>query len=142
MFDNLSSAFDDVSPFTFSNNSVFDPVSSFTVSNNSVFEDASLVFDNLSSALDDWSALMSSAGPSILPSNSRHSNSIAPPCAVAMTGCGVTLIHCLIPCGFGGTVAGSAVSAPTRPASYKQDLLTILVVRPTSQLSTPLVVIE
>ena len=85
-FDDVSFAFDDVSPLTLD-------VSPSTLDVSSVLNDVSPLtlslspsLDDLSSSFDDLSLRMSLACPSIFPSNSCRSASIALLCEVVVSG--------------------------------------------------------
>ena len=92
-FDDVSFAFDDVSPLTLDVSpstldvsSVFNDVSLLTLSLSPSLDDLSSSFDDLSSSFDDLSLRMSLACPSIFPSNSCRSASIALLCEVVVSG--------------------------------------------------------
>ena len=162
-FDDVSLAFDDVSPSTFDVSLAFDDVSPLTFDVSPAFEDlspstfdlsssfddlspltfdVSVSFDDLSLAFDDCSARMSLACPFIVPNNSCRSDSIALLCGAAVSGSELVSVRRPIPCGFEGTVCGlyAEHDALTRPTVYDLRLLTIGFLRATSQLSAALVI--
>jgi hypothetical protein len=138
----VSPAFEDLSPSTFDLSSSFDDLSSSFDDLSPLTFDVSVSFDDLSLAFDDCSARMSLACPFIVPNNSCRSDSIALLCGAAVSGSELVSVRRPIPCGFEGTVCGlyAEHDALTRPTVYDLRLLTIGFLRATSQLSAALVI--
>jgi methyl-accepting chemotaxis protein len=119
-FEDVSSAFEDVSPVTFDVSSAFEDVSPLTFDMSSAFEDVSsafedvspltfnmsLAFEDASSAFEDVSAQISLACTFIFPSNSFRSKSMALSCGAAVSGSGLVSVRRPIPCGFKGAGCG------------------------------------